>query len=531
MKKLSLLLSTALLLFSCAKSFEASNNNDVPNDEPFHFSITAEAPSYTNLDTKAQTEAVARVKWIQYDVISVVDITTKTYLGDLTAQSEGTTTTFSGTLSSQPASGDVLAYIYPAFADGTSKVVGAFTSYNVDLSAQSFNKNAGTNVALCAYGKQTYSGTLGQSIQFQMATSYNKLNMATLPASTPITTVRMTNINSGLKWEIVGGDFQVNAYRVNEGISVACENTSSNADGNVTVNIVIPPSSQVESRRIIVNDTKYATLLGSERKSARFYNTIASPFNDYVIGEFTVNSEGKKVKFSHGNLYWNGSTFHFEDNQWDSPSSWSTSHVGHFYWSKSASVAYAETYSESGTSSSDVFFTNDPSFTVEGQTGKWRTLSGGSSGEWEYLLSTRIVNGGTGEGKSYRRATINSDATGGGIYGMIIYPDNYTAQTTATSYTSSQWQTMEAAGCVFIPAADYRYGSSVYNVGFGGRYWSSFPYDADAYRLFFSSYIVIPASSSNRSDAQSVRLVQDANTPAPSSPSGSTEKIEGEEDL
>ena len=47
----------------------------------------------------------------------------------------------------------------------------------------------------------------------------------------------------------------------------------------------------------------------------------------------------------------------------------------------------------------------------------WRTLT---KDEWTYLFNTRIVNGGTGEGKSYQRATINSDATS--VYGMILYP-------------------------------------------------------------------------------------------------------------
>jgi hypothetical protein len=32
---------------------------------------------------------------------------------------------------------------------------------------------------------------------------------------------------------------------------------------------------------------------------------------------------------------------------------------------------------------------------------------------------------------------------------------------------------MEAAGAIFLPAAGYRYGSVVYNVQYGGYYWSA----------------------------------------------------------
>jgi len=143
--------------------------------------------------------------------------------------------------------------------------------------------------------------------------------------------------------------------------------------------------------------------------------------------------------------------------------------------------------------------------------GTWSTLSGGETGngEWEYLLSTRSVNGGTGEGKSYQRATVNSGVTG--VYGLIIYPDNYTAQTTATSYTSEQWTAMESAGCVFLPAAGYRDGSDVYFVGGGCYYWSSTAKgDKDAYDLDFKSSYFDPNGFMLRSSGYSVRLVTEA---------------------
>ncbi|MCQ2152686.1 MAG: hypothetical protein MJY70_06515, partial [Bacteroidales bacterium] len=225
-----------------------------------------------------------------------------------------------------------------------------------------------------------------------------------------------------------------------------------------------------------------------------------------LAGEFSISAI-KKVYFSQGNLYWDGDSFEFETNQYDVRSSWSTSHVSHFFWSKSAEVAYAETYSESGTAGTDIFFTNATAetaksdFTVNGVTGKYRTLS---TAEWEYLFKTRTVNGGTGEGKSYQRATINSDATGN--YGMILYPDNYTG-TAKTSYTSAEWASLEAAGCVFLPAAGYRNGSNVNYVGEYGYYWYSSAFDDFAYSVYFFSNSVSLGCLGSRHFGYGVRLI------------------------
>lgn len=174
-------------------------------------------------------------------------------------------------------------------------------------------------------------------------------------------------------------------------------------------------------------------------------------------------------------------------------------------------LAYAELFSDSGTSKSDVFFTNATEntakvdFTVNGETGEYRTLSGD---EWTYLLSTRTVNGGTGEGKSYQRATINSDTTA--VYGMILYPDDYTAQTTATSYASAEWQTMETAGCVFLPAAGNRNNLGIANLT-NGCYWSSMAviYGEDEASMLYFNSSMVELFADRRDIGCLVRLVKD----------------------
>lgn len=64
---------------------------------------------------------------------------------------------------------------------------------------------------------------------------------------------------------------------------------------------------------------------------------------------------------------------------------------------------------------------------------------------------------------------------------------------------------------VFLPAAGYREGSNVYNVGSGGRYWSSTPSSSNvnsAYRVGFYSDDMFPQGSSYRYSRFSVRLVR-----------------------
>lgn len=114
-----------------------------------------------------------------------------------------------------------------------------------------------------------------------------------------------------------------------------------------------------------------------------------------------------------------------------------------------------------------------------------------------------------GEGKSYQRATINSDATS--VYGLILYPDNYTAQTAAISYTSAEWTAMETAGCVFLPAAGYRDDSSFFNSGSNGYYWSAnASYNIDkAFLLEFNSSMIEPENYDGGWIGFSVRLVTD----------------------
>ena len=207
---------------------------------------------------------------------------------------------------------------------------------------------------------------------------------------------------------------------------------------------------------------------------------------------FSINGSGDQVYFSQGNLRYTSGAWSFFDNQWDYYTTYSADSWDKFGWSTSAT-----TYGKS-TSTTTSDYSGD--FVDWGATigSGWRTLT---SAEWTYVFNTRTVNGGTGNGKSY---TLGQSVNG--QLGIVIYPDNYTGSV----YAGSNWASFEAAGCVFLPAAGYRSGTSVGGAGEYGCYWSSTLYSSDnPYHLYFHSNGVSPANNDRgRQCGYSVRLVR-----------------------
>ena len=269
-----------------------------------------------------------------------------------------------------------------------------------------------------------------------------------------------------------------------------------------------------------------------------------------ISGEFTVGMDGatpRTVYFSKGNLYYDGtnSKWEFESNQWDtnptaddptgSYGTYSSSHVSHFLWSPDKDIAVSTSESVSG-DASDVFFTNSPSdaakpnknFHVNGETGdnQWRTLT---SAEWVWLLGpkdyptpgtncrTSSTIGGTSNAR-YAEVKVN------GVCGIMLFPDEFTwpsdVTTVPTTFNAgdpmwnrvnytTDFEKLESAGAVFLPASGYRSGTIVSVVGSSGYYWPSTPNGSDAYNLRFEAGTVDPQYNDPRTRGSSVRLVQE----------------------
>ena len=207
--------------------------------------------------------------------------------------------------------------------------------------------------------------------------------------------------------------------------------------------------------------------------------SISSEFHPVgaLPGVFSV-SANKQVHFSKGNLYCsrtspesNDWTWHFYSNQYDCAKDISTTLISLF------TFGYGDWSTDPTGTGCYQGGTPFPDWGSRIGDGKiWRTLD---SGEWNYLFNSRAAS------TRYAKATVNY------IKGVILLPDTYThpvgvdalksintagAAFTANSYELDEWEKMESAGAVFLPAAGYRDGDKLWHLGEYCNYWSSTPY-------------------------------------------------------
>ena len=266
-----------------------------------------------------------------------------------------------------------------------------------------------------------------------------------------------------------------------------------------------------------------------------------------ICGKFTINANGDQVYFSQGNLQYIGSAstpyWKFADNQWDVLGTttgqnssdqnvdrdlfgWGTSgwNNGNMYYqpydtqnngNSSQGYGYGPTDGTSYTNNLTGTYANadwgvyNPISNGGNQANQWRTLT---APEWGYIFSTRT----TSSGILYAKANVN------GVNGVILLPDDWSSDTYSLSNTNSsgasfssntisasQWSALEQAGAVFLPAAGYRNGASVYLVGSNGCYWStSYIFSSSAIRVFFDGSHVGLDYNFSRIVGFSVRLVR-----------------------
>lgn len=150
MKRIIAMISLSLLLLSCQKEGRTIAQGD------FSVTLDAELPEMSVVDlavgsaeTKASTQYTVRIKWAAGDKLSVINLTTGKVLGgNLTANSSGTRTTFSGGLSGTVNEGDQIVYLYPG-QDNEAEM--DFTKIHVDMSGQ---KGTTGSVPVCIFDGQ-----------------------------------------------------------------------------------------------------------------------------------------------------------------------------------------------------------------------------------------------------------------------------------------------------------------------------------------------------------------------------------------
>lgn len=167
------------------------------------------------------------------------------------------------------------------------------------------------------------------------------------------------------------------------------------------------------------------------------------------------------------------------------------------------------------------------------QNSGWRTPS---KEEWGYLLdggsmgcrTTNTNNLPNGRGDN-QHARFTMATIAGKYKGLIIFPDTYSHPTnvslenavyneysvfSATIATISEWEQMETAGAIFLPASGRRLNDEIYQNWIQGAYWSSFTwagYQASVPCLIFNSAACGSGGEFGRYEGLSVRLIRDAN--------------------
>ena len=254
-----------------------------------------------------------------------------------------------------------------------------------------------------------------------------------------------------------------------------------------------------------------------------------------LSGLFSVN-EHSQVNFSQGNLQYQASTntWKFAEKQYDYVGS-DNSNISETYggwidlfgWGTSGFNHGAVCYQPWSTSqtSSDYYAYGQYTYNLYDQTGQadwgynaisnggnmthqWRTLT---LDEWVYVLNIRS----TTSGIRYAKAQVNN------VNGLILLPDNWSASTYSLSNTNqsgasynsnvisaTQWNTLEAAGAVFLPAAGCRIRVTLYGEGTWGGYWLASYKDSEAaYYVDFNDGYINTIITHYRSFGFSVRLV------------------------
>lgn len=270
-----------------------------------------------------------------------------------------------------------------------------------------------------------------------------------------------------------------------------------------------------ENGQQISDEMEYSFAVNSERHIVA--NFIPVP-TGAIKGLFTINANGDQVFFSKGNLQYNieSDIWRFAEHQYDHIASSSTNTwMDLFCW---------------GTGDNPTLFSgneNDYTTFVDwgvnsisnggNQAGMWHTLS---AEEWSYIINER-------ENAITKYGIGNVDSIGG----LILLPDNWHCPIGLTfnpgfssenydwshnTYTVSEWQLMEDAGAVFLPAAGEKYvsvgpgGSAISIWGYNemGVYWSFFGlHEGSRFLIFHSTYLDSLSTEGVPYYGYSVRLV------------------------
>ncbi len=536
------------MMAALALTFAACSNNDdidlaqQPTEQPANgeITITATLDANDGVSTRALSIDGSNIAstWATTDQFAILynNGTDNTKSIATVDKIDGTTVTITFTVSSSLANNTACTIVYPASAANVA--------------------NTGADVATAL---ATQNGTIGNCPEVRVGT-------ATIDKDNH-------NLSSVTKLAAQNSIFLFTTKNSDGSAEIPVTKLTVMTGGH---NYVITPSSATFYAALPAISTQPVifTATGSDSKTytaakasvtiaeGKYYQSVVKMKEvptGALIGQFSV-SDTKKIFFSKGNLQYTKSTgiWSFMDHQYSTVETtsqaigddyasqdvvslfgWGTSgwNNGNTYYqpyntayvsSSGSSKGYGYgpkdgttyTYNLTGTYANADWGHN--AISNGGNTaGTWRTLT---KDEWTYLFNTRSASTVNGTANArYAKAYLF-----GTTHGVIIFPDVYTHPagltaptginaTSSTSwdgnrYTAADWAKMEAAGCVFLPAAGWRDATTIRRVNEYVRYWTSTYYNAGyANNVGFENSYMNPADYNQKNYGYSVRLVHDAN--------------------
>lgn len=330
----------------------------------------------------------------------------------------------------------------------------------------------------------------------------------------------------------LGGNYQIQVssnteWTVSSDASwITCEPESGEGDGEITATIAAAETGDATTAIITISEK------GTDRKTQVQVAREGKLVSKYTAMPFSVSATNK-VLFSQGNLRYYPSVdkWIFADFQYDivgeSNANISDSYDGVidlFGWGTGSNPTNISkdfrdytTFTDWGINSID----------NGGNTAnQWRTLT---KDEWVYLIFTRENADklfGTGSVKGINGAIILPDncslpsdihfysCTDKGLVAKGTLYENLNYDTFKhNSFSLQEWQTMEALGAVFLPAAGYRLENMVFkgSPGTAGFYWSSTKdLNYNAYGFEFRTGGIEAKGVMGLEYGAAVRLVKDA---------------------
>ena len=305
----------------------------------------------------------------------------------------------------------------------------------------------------------------------------------------------------------------------------------------------------------VVGDANHADFVPSS-------NTVNVTIAKVPITRVVTITNNKYVSIAPGNLQYKASTdtWRFAEHQYDflganagntAPSASQTAWMDLFGWGTSGwNNGQRYMYQPYSTSTNYYDYgvknpkTADEALTGDYANGDWGVYNSAQLGqgwrtltrdECRYMIYSRTTTGTVNSTANaiFTNAKILTDGSGTdgltyNICGVILFPDNFDGSAAysgvtwgtinspsdwSTTCTTAGWAALEAAGCVFLPAAGSRSGTEVTSAGTWGIYWTS---TASAVEYVDDVYIgpsTFSAFGGNyRYLGRSVRLAQDIAT-------------------